>query len=83
MISNVNFAPPFPGFAHTVLPLFIVDSEDHISQSAGNATLFGRSLEVSLSPVWAQVALGCLHDGNGLLIPEQWEADSLGGHWFR
>ena len=22
MISNVNFAPPFPGFAHTVLPLF-------------------------------------------------------------
>ena len=49
----------------------------------GNATLFGRSLEVSLSPVWAQVALGCLHDGNGLLIPEQWEADSLGGHWFR
>ena len=22
MISNVNFAPPFPGFAHTVMPLF-------------------------------------------------------------
>ena len=25
MISNVNFAPPFPGFAHTVLPMFSRD----------------------------------------------------------
>ena len=25
MISNVNFAPPFPGFTHTVLPMFSRD----------------------------------------------------------